>query len=169
MGLKFTPTTEVTTDSSTNRLQFWGWSGSNATGTQYFCDGAFYYRVYDTPATPTGLVGTPHDGRVQLNWDSVAGASGYVIKRNGTEVGRATGQLFFYDAGLTNGTSYSYSIAAYNEVATGSYTTSVNVTPAEETGGGGGGMTDEQIIKIIAIVATFAIGAVIVYQFRWRP
>ena len=66
------------------------------------------------PNVPTGLQATAGNGQVSLSWqassDNVA-VAGYDVFRNGTQVAR-TANTTYVDTGLTNGTSYSYAVAA---------------------------------------------------------
>ncbi len=70
------------------------------------------------PATPTGLSATTDatcgSGKVNLSWNSVAGAIQYGVLRNGS-VSVYSGPLTStVDTGLTNGTTYNYVVAAMN-------------------------------------------------------
>ncbi len=66
------------------------------------------------PSTPTGLSASPGNTQVALTWlaatDNV-GVRGYRVYRNGTLVGSPTGTSY-NDTGLTNGTSYAYTVRA---------------------------------------------------------
>ena len=68
------------------------------------------------PTTPTGLKVTPADTSASMTWtasaDNVA-VAGYHVFRNGTEVGTPTSPGFT-DIGLTPGTSYTYTVKAYD-------------------------------------------------------
>ncbi len=69
------------------------------------------------PSVPTGLSAQVNSAnQIALSWtastDNVA-VAGYLIYRNGTEVGNATGTVFV-DTGLKNSTAYSYTVAAYD-------------------------------------------------------
>jgi fibronectin type 3 domain-containing protein len=71
------------------------------------------------PVAPAGLAATSGDASASLAWNSVAGASGYRLKRATTSGGpyalvtESTGTSFA-DTGLTNGTTYYYVLSAYN-------------------------------------------------------
>ena len=65
------------------------------------------------PSAPTGLNAVAGDGQVALSWDPIAGATSYVVYRNGAKVGTST-QHTFSDNGLTNGTPYTYQVTAVN-------------------------------------------------------
>jgi len=60
---------------------------------------------------PDHLTGTPRYGVVMLQWHPVAKAVGYVIYRDGTNVGQTTG-LYFDDTGLRNGQRHTWTVAA---------------------------------------------------------
>src|SRR6185369_13059583 len=67
------------------------------------------------PSTPTGLVATAAGATtINLSWtastDNV-GVTGYIVKRNGTQVGTPT-TTTFADTGLLSGLTYSYTITA---------------------------------------------------------
>jgi chitodextrinase len=69
------------------------------------------------PSVPTGLT-SPTQGTttISLAWSASTdnvGVTGYKIFRGGTQIGTATGNTYT-DTGLTAGTSYSYTISAYD-------------------------------------------------------
>lgn len=69
------------------------------------------------PSVPTGLAATALSGtQISLSWsastDNVA-VTGYRIFRNGTQAGSSTATAFT-DGGLTPGTNYSYTVAAFD-------------------------------------------------------
>ncbi|TFV89968.1 fibronectin type III domain-containing protein [Blastococcus sp. CT_GayMR16] len=65
------------------------------------------------PATPTGVVATPGDGQVGLSWTAnvETDLSTYRVLRNGVEIVGLSGTSYL-DTGLTNDTTYSYTLAA---------------------------------------------------------
>ena len=72
------------------------------------------------PAAPTGLSVTAGDEQTALSWTASSGATSYAVKR-ATEIGGvytavATGltTVNFTDTGLTDGTTYFYTISAVN-------------------------------------------------------
>jgi fibronectin type 3 domain-containing protein len=85
------------------------------------------------PATPSGLSATPGDTTASINWSDVAGAIGYRLYR---AVGNATpieiADVFvsnFSDNGLTNDTTYTYTVSAYNGTGESAQSAGVNTTP----------------------------------------
>lgn len=74
--------------------------------------------VADTtpPSAPAGLVAAAGDGSVSLSWFSSSddtGVAGYRVYRNGSLVG-TTKSTTFTAGGLSNGTSYTFHVVAYD-------------------------------------------------------
>ena len=95
------------------------------------------------PATPTGLTATAGNGTVSLTWNASSGATGYSIFRGtapgaegATAVGTST-TASFTDPGLTNGTTYYYTVAATNSVGSSGKSGEAHATPTTSGGGGG--------------------------------
>jgi hypothetical protein len=66
------------------------------------------------PGTPSGLsAAAVSNVQINLAWGAVSGATSYIVKRNGTSVGTPA-TPGFSDTGLTEQTSYSYTVAASN-------------------------------------------------------
>src|SRR4029077_12260580 len=68
------------------------------------------------PTAPTNLIAAPGDTQVVLSWGAstgVYGVAGYRVYRNGGQVTQ-TSSTSFTDKGLTNGTTYSYYVLAYD-------------------------------------------------------
>ncbi|TAL49357.1 hypothetical protein EPN83_01250 [Patescibacteria group bacterium] len=63
--------------------------------------------------TLIATTGTSCGGQVDLSWNSVSGATGYKIYRNGTFVIQVSGTSYT-DTGLTPSTSYSYTVRTTN-------------------------------------------------------
>ena len=82
------------------------------------------------PGTPTGLVATPGDASMVLTWTAVSGATSYHVYRGGVLVGSPTAATWT-DAGLTNGTAYTYYVKAVTDTTEGTASTSVVATPAK--------------------------------------
>ncbi|HEV7203265.1 MAG TPA: hypothetical protein VGN18_01575 [Jatrophihabitans sp.] len=92
----------------------------------------------DAPAVPTGLAATPGDGQVSIAWTAVSGASGYALYRDGVLVSSPSAPAFT-DTGLTDGTSYAYTVAALNSDVSSAPSAAVvavpvAVAPAAPTG-----------------------------------
>jgi hypothetical protein len=72
------------------------------------------------PTTPTGLSAAGvSSSQVNLAWtgaNDLVGVAGYFVFRNGSQVGNVTTVLNFQDSGLNPGTTYSYTVAAYDAV-----------------------------------------------------
>jgi poly(hydroxyalkanoate) depolymerase family esterase len=85
---------------------------------------------------PTGLsVGTVTSSTIALSWNSVTGAAGYDVYRNGTQVNTAAVTSTGYtDTGLATGTQYGYTVAAVDSTgAVGAQSAAVNGTTSSYT------------------------------------
>jgi hypothetical protein len=90
-----------------------------------------------TPPAPTGLVATAGQSSVQVTWNTVTGATGYVLERaeasapgTFTAVGGSITTTSYTDAAVASGAAYSYRVAAVNANGTGSFSAAVNATVA---------------------------------------
>ena len=86
------------------------------------------------PAAPTGLTATLGDSQVALTWNSVLGATGYLVKRSSTPGGpyaiRANpASTYFLDAPATNGQTWYYVVSAVDAYSEGTNSTEVSATP----------------------------------------
>jgi fibronectin type 3 domain-containing protein len=81
-----------------------------------------------TPAVPTGLVPTSGNAQVSLSWTAAANAQSYRVYRGGTLVGSPS-TTNFIDTGLTNGTSYTYTVVSVNGSAVSAASAGVSSTP----------------------------------------
>ncbi len=88
------------------------------------------------PPAPTGVTATAGNGQVTLNWTAVAGADSYNIYR-----GTASGQEAwvvnvstpgFTDTGLTDGTTYFYTVTAGDGNLEGPQSSEVSATPSAQ-------------------------------------
>ncbi|MGD9955680.1 MAG: hypothetical protein AB7V23_06405 [Candidatus Nanopelagicales bacterium] len=70
--------------------------------------------VAATPSAPTGLAAAPGDGQMSLSWTVSSGATGYKVYRDGVLVGSPAGASYT-DTGLTNGTSYTWTVKAFKQ------------------------------------------------------
>jgi hypothetical protein len=76
------------------------------------------------PATPTGLAGSGvSTSQVNLTWNSSTGATGYDIYRNGAKVGADLTGTSFQDTGLSPGTTYDYTVDAYDTAGSSAQST----------------------------------------------
>jgi uncharacterized protein (DUF1800 family)/fibronectin type 3 domain-containing protein len=85
-------------------------------------------------AAPQNLTATPGNGQIQLSWSAVAGAVDYRIFRAtngvfGTTPIATVATLSFLNTGLTNGTPYSYRVAAHNGGGDGPLSAEVTASP----------------------------------------
>jgi fibronectin type 3 domain-containing protein len=105
------------------------------------------------PATPTGLAAKAGDSQVILNWNASTGATSYNIYRSLTPGGEGTVAYkagvttnSFTDTGLTNGTTYYYTVTAVNAAGESGPSSEASATPqkvtfslAIDSGGGAAG------------------------------
>ena len=116
-------------------LYIGGWPGASLNHRGLMDDFRIYDRVLTAaeiqllasgagpPAAPTGLQATPAIGQIQLQWNPVAGATGYSLKR--TAAGTSTPTIIpvsgtsYTDPGLSPGWNYAYVVSAYNGLGEG--------------------------------------------------
>ncbi|MFF7069389.1 chitinase [Streptomyces pseudovenezuelae] len=138
-------TTTFTTGASTTSVTVYthGWYGQAA----YFADDVSVYGpdgggggdpAPTVPATPAGLaVSGTASSSVSLTWNTVSGATGYNVYRNGTKVTAVTGTSATV-TGLTASTSYSFQVTAVNSAGESAKSGAVTGTTSASTGTGGG-------------------------------
>ncbi|MFE7810650.1 chitinase [Streptomyces sp. NPDC057433] len=91
------------------------------------------------PGTPSGLsVSGTTASTASLTWNSVSGATGYTLYRNGTKITAVTGTSATV-TGLAASTSYSFQVAATNAAGESPRSTAVTARTTEGDDGGGGG------------------------------
>jgi fibronectin type 3 domain-containing protein len=87
------------------------------------------------PPAPTGLEGSPGDGKVLLTWGAAKGAASYVVKRASGDgppaVVGSTHERTYTDATVTNGTTYRYVVAAINGGGESPGSAELRVTPVD--------------------------------------
>ncbi len=84
------------------------------------------------PGAPTNLTATAGDASVHLTWAAPTTgdpATGYRVYRDGSPVATLGNVLSFDDSGLTNGTTYSYTVSAANAAGEGPAAGPVTATP----------------------------------------
>ena len=84
--------------------------------------------VVSVPSTPQNLTSSSvTTSSVSLNWNSAAGANGYDILRNGSVIDSTT-STSYQDTGLSESTTYTYSVQAYNDAGNSAASNSISVT-----------------------------------------
>lgn len=81
------------------------------------------------PSAPTGLTATAGNQQVNLAWTAVPGATSYRISRNGVVLATSA-TASYLDSTVTNGVTYSYTVAAINALGSSAESSSASVTPA---------------------------------------
>jgi fibronectin type 3 domain-containing protein len=95
------------------------------------------------PPPPTSVIALAGNFRVSLTWDAVPGATGYSIKRsispNGpfSTIARIP-QTSYFDAAVTNGTTYYYMVRSATGVIKGPLSPQVRATPTAPPSAPGG-------------------------------
>jgi hypothetical protein len=93
---------------------------TGGTGGCTFTNNVVASPIVDTqaPTVPTGLTATPGcDASIWLMWTPSTdnrGVSGYKVYRNGTQVGTARHRWYMDRVGLANGTTYNYTVSAFD-------------------------------------------------------
>lgn len=87
-----------------------------------------------TPSAPANLTAVPGDSQVALNWDAVANATSYYVKRSLVSGGSYTPitnitTTGFVDTGLGNGTLYYFVVTATNSAGESAIYGEVSVRP----------------------------------------
>jgi len=82
------------------------------------------------PAAPNGLTASPGNTQVALNWSAANTATSYKIYKGGALLATVPAPLLSYaDSTVTNGTAYSYTISAVNNLGEGAPSSAVAATP----------------------------------------
>ncbi|MFH9819271.1 chitinase [Streptomyces sp. NPDC017230] len=140
--------TTFTTGSSTSSVTVYthGWYGQSA----YYADDLSVFGPDGgggddggpeptVPPVPAGLnVSGTTSSSASLTWDTVSGATGYNIYRDGTKVTAVTGTSATV-TGLAAATSYSFQVTATNAAGESAKSTAVSARTADGGDGGGGG------------------------------
>jgi fibronectin type 3 domain-containing protein len=93
-------------------------------------------------STPTGVSATPGDTQVSLTWNAVSAATSYKVLRNGSQVAAPAGTSYT-DTGLTNGTTYSYTVVAVSASSSSTASAPVTATPAAAAPGAPTGLSGQ--------------------------
>ncbi|MFJ8197610.1 chitinase [Streptomyces sp. NPDC096152] len=137
--------TTFTTGASTTSVTVYlhGWYGQAA----YYADDVSVFGpdgggggdpAPGVPSAPGGLAVTgTTSSSVSLSWNTVPGATGYNVYRDGTEVTAVTGTSATA-TGLSAATSYSFQVTAANSAGESAKSATVTGTTAASGGGGGG-------------------------------
>ncbi|MFL4906712.1 chitinase [Streptomyces sp. MMS24-I2-30] len=97
------------------------------------------------PGTPGGLaVSGTTSSSVSLSWNTVSGATGYNVYRDGTKVTAVTGTSATV-SGLAAASSYSFQVTATNAAGESGKSAAVTATTGT-TGGGGGGTVPKHAV-----------------------
>ena len=91
------------------------------------------------PAAPGNLSAIAGNGQIQLSWNAVTGATDYRIFRTtngtfGTTPIATVTTTTYLNTGLTNGTTYSYRVAAHNAGGDGPFSAVVSTAPGAAPG-----------------------------------
>jgi hypothetical protein len=89
--------------------------------------------IPETPSPPTGLTAAPGNGRIDLSWLTPSNNGGaaidyFVIYQNDIDVKHVSVNSITIN-GLTNGQSYSFTVAAHNYVGTSVRSSAIQATP----------------------------------------
>lgn len=140
-------TTTFTTGASTTSVTVYthGWYGQAA----YLADDVSVYGpdgggggdpTPTVPAAPAGLaVSGTSSSSVSLSWNTVSGATGYHVYRNGTKITAVTGTSATV-TGLAASTSYSFQVTAVNSAGESVKSGTVTGTTTASPGDGGGAL-----------------------------
>ncbi|MFA4986437.1 MAG: hypothetical protein WC712_07635 [Candidatus Brocadiia bacterium] len=80
-------------------------------------DPTFANAVLPHVAAPASVEATLNSQTsVTITWSEVEGETGYIVYRDGVEIARTTGNSYTDDYSFAAGTSYAYSVSAYNSV-----------------------------------------------------
>jgi HEAT repeat protein len=113
------------------------------------------------PAAPTGLVAAAGDAQVELTWNAIPGATGYLVKRAGTPGGpyvtRANpAATRFLDAPASNGQVWYYVVSAVDGYGEGADSEEVSATP-------------EGLLPPEAPAGLVAVAGDAVVELSWNP
>jgi fibronectin type 3 domain-containing protein len=113
-----------------------------------------YTPVLSSQTIPQNLVATAGNTQVSLNWNAVAGATGYNIKRSTTAGGPysaiATGVsgTLYADTTVTNGTTYYYIVTALSGTGESGNSNQASATPTTPTTTPPNGSSNGAVLRI---------------------
>jgi fibronectin type 3 domain-containing protein len=85
-------------------------------------------------AAPQNVTAAPGNSQVALSWNAVAGATSYIVQRSSnsegpfTDLATGVAATTYMDAGLTDGATWHYTVAAHGLPGTGAASTPVSAT-----------------------------------------
>jgi hypothetical protein len=93
--------------------------------------------LFATPPQPSGLTATGGSSKVTLSWTSTPGANVYNVYRGTSPGGESTTPIAsalsspsYTDTAVTNGTTYYYTIGAFNDIGASPMSAEVHATPS---------------------------------------
>ncbi|MGO8671474.1 MAG: fibronectin type III domain-containing protein, partial [Capsulimonadaceae bacterium] len=135
-------TTSYTAAGLTNGVTYYftvnsvGGAGTSAPSVEVYCTPLGSVSG-SAPATPTGVTASASSGQVVVSWTASSGATSYNVFESTTSGGEgttpyATGitATSYTNTGLTNGTTYYYTVDALNSYGSSAQSTQVSATPA---------------------------------------
>ncbi len=122
------------------------------------------------PAAPTGLAATAGNAQATLSWTAVSGASSYNLYQgtsaggeSATPVQSGISGLSTTVSGLTNGTTYYFTVAAVDAGGASAPSNEAQASPVAPASGGGGGAMGALELALLALLTSFAAAS------RYRP
>ncbi len=118
------------------------------------------------PAAPTGLTATAGNATATLSWTASGGATGYNIYQgtsaggeNATPVKSGVSGVTASISGLSNGTTYYFTVAAIDAGGASAPSNEAQAAPVAPSHGGGGGALGTLDMLLLTLLATFTAAA----------
>jgi fibronectin type 3 domain-containing protein len=131
-----TGTTYTNTGLTNGTTYYFKVAAVNSAGTSGMSNEASVTPASGVPPSPTGLSATGGNAQNSLSWTTSSGATSYNIYRGTSAGGEAAAPVAtgvsstsYTDAGLTNGTTYYYKVAALNSAGTSGMSNEASATP----------------------------------------